>query len=192
MATRDVIERRPTESGPVGRRRAKSSARVVGVVISSGAIGVAVYVASGTEVASSASADTFTTATATASATVSGVADETTAASYLQKVGAVDQQMESAVQAVTNGVQNQDWDAANTACQQLSGAGQAFRAMLPSPDSRVTPRLRQAADDIEAASGLCMAFGPNTAQADWDQFISSISGARSDLTSAAHILEHPR
>ncbi len=193
MATRGMSQRRPRgSSGPFGWCRAKPSARVLGVVISAGAIGAAMLMASGTELASSPSAGAFSTATASASATVSGVADEPTASGYLQKLASVDQQMESAVQSVADGVNKQDWNAATTACQQLSGSGQAFRAMLPSPDSRITPRLQQVADKINAASGLCMAFGPTTTQADWDQFISSVNGARSDLTGAAQILRHPR
>jgi len=192
VATRDVSERTRTRSGPLGWRRAKSSARVAGVVASCGAIGVAVLVASGTELASPPSASAFNTATASPSATVSGVAGDAAASNYLQKIQSVDQQMESALQAVANGVQNQQWDAARAACQQLSGSGEAFRATLPSPDSRITPRVRQAADDIGTASGMCAAFGPSTTQADWDQFIASINNARSDLISAAQILKHPR
>lgn len=193
MATRDVNGRRPTKSRTFRWRGAKSSVRTIGVVVSSGAIGVAVVVASGTQMAGSANAGTFPTATASATATVSGVADDSTATGYLQKLVSVDQQMESAVSALANGVQNGDWDAAGTACQQLSGSGDAFRAMLPSPDSRVSPRVEQAADDVSAASGVCRTFGAGTTtQADWDQCAASIKAARSDLTGAAQILRHPR
>jgi len=191
MATRDMSERPPTRSGSFWCR-AKSSARVAGVVISCGAIGVAVLVAGGTELASPPSASAFNTATATPSATVSGVVDATTASNYLQKLQSVDQQMESALTAMTNGVANQDWNATKTACQQLADSDGAFRDMLPSPDSRITPRIRQATDDVATASGLCTAFSPSTTQPEYDQFIALIKNARSDLVSAAQILRHPR
>ena len=192
MATRDASERPPTESGRFGWCRAKAPARVAGVVISCGAIGVAVLVANGTELASLPSASAFNTATVSPSATVSGVADDAAATNYLQKLSSVDQQMESAIQAVANAVQNQQWDAAGAACQQLAGSGDAFRALLPSPDSRITPRIRQVADNLSAAAGTCAGFGASTTQAEWDQFVGSLNSVRSELTSASQILRHPR
>ncbi|HUO37447.1 MAG TPA: hypothetical protein VMU34_06235 [Mycobacterium sp.] len=110
----------------------------------------------------------------------------------MDTINTVDKDFESNLQSLATAVQNQDWGGAKTACQTVSGSAQALKATLPSPDSRVTPRVRQAADNITTAYGRCSQFGPAMVQDDWDQFMTSVNNARSDLISAASILQHPR
>lgn len=173
------------------RRWGRSPARTMGVLAASAAIVSAAVMAGGTELASSPNASA-NPATASATATVSGVADQTSASRYLDTINDVDKELESNLQSLASAVQNGDWNGARAACQRISGSGDAFKNTLPSPDSRVTPRIKQAADNIATAGGICMGFGPAMVQADWDNFMVSINNARSDLLSAVPILQHPR
>jgi hypothetical protein len=154
-----------------------------GVLMGSAAIVAAAAIAAGAQLASSPTA----LAGPKPTATVSGVADPGSANSYLSSIGPAWQLMQSSLQNLANAVQAADWTAINTSCQQLAGAAQRYQASLPSPDSRVTPRIQSAADNINQAVDVCMTWVPGS-QPDVAQLMSHVEDATADLRKAKTIL----
>ena len=128
------------------------------------------------------------TANTTPTATVSGVADPESGADFLKSLSGPYSSMGSALTNMGNAIKAQDWDGVHGTCQDLRGSGQQLKAKLPSPDSRVTPEIQAAVDDINSASDICAGFGPQTQQSDFNQMMSFINDARSHITHVKTIL----
>ena len=164
----------------------KSRAGAAGVVVGSAAVVAAAAIGAGAQLAGSPTATALPVDTPTA--TVSGVAPPSKEAQYWSKVDPAYTDMESAVQALSNASDGGNPDAMKAACQQLSKSGQELKNTLPSPDSKVTPRIQEAVDNINSAYNVCMTLGPDTSQADVNQFTDAINAARAHLKSAQQIV----
>ena len=125
------------------------------------------------------------TATASASAKVSGAALPSELNNYMYATLAIpSKNLQTALATIQTNWQAKDWDSLQVGCRQLRAAGRQFEDTLPSPDSRITPRIQGAADDMLAAADICATFGPDSTAADYDPLNARIVDAFKRIKSA--------
>ncbi|HEY7054092.1 MAG TPA: hypothetical protein VH496_18460 [Mycobacterium sp.] len=161
--------------------------RIVGLTASAGAVVAAAVIVAGQQLATAPHATAAPDPTKP-TATVSGVGEPTRLLLYQQSLGPAYDNMQSALQNIDNSLRKGDWDGAIDGCHELADSGAQFKALLPTPDQKLTSKVRQAAAEIANASNVCMNFGPSTTNADYNQMQSYVSKAIDNLVAAKGIM----
>lgn len=153
--------------------------RVVGAAAAFAAVGAAAVAVSVTEIDTAPRANAAPKPTAT----VSGAASPKANYQYFDSITPSYEAMDASLKNISTAVESQNWNALSSGCQTLAGSGDSFAGSLPSPDSRITPRMQRVASEIGSAADVCMSWGPG-APADVAQMMSHIDTAMKNLRAA--------
>jgi hypothetical protein len=97
--------------------------------------------------------------------------------------------IQTAVRRVEAAAREADLAGAKAACQQMSDANQRLKAMLPSPVPAVTSEVRGVVDEVDAASSLCLAAGPQAGQQNFGLFKLYLNAALAHYYRAMQIAQ---